>query len=345
MPPIIQDTPPALVEQGRFHCGFFKRPFRRLNPLDARGLCGSLPRPFSFLRLKEWVGFGICHPRLYGALIIQNAKFAASGAAYLYDRIKGSLHEWQIVELPWRVKLPETLWAGESRCGRGRKTMLFSHDLEHHRHRVFVDIQDGKGAPRLQADLTFHQDLSRTDSLVVSLPIEPHHHTYTHKSPLHLEGTLAIGDETYSFDPARDLANLDEHRTFFPYRSRWLWGSFATHTRQGHEVMINFIDPMTPKGQPGEDALWVDGKLTLIEPPVFIELPEPGAFLVKDSGGNIRLRFTPSGSKAEKINYGLISMDYEQYFGAYEGEIVDKNGFVHRIEEAFGALERMAARF
>ena len=142
----------------------------------------------------------------------------------------------------------------------------------------------------------------------------------------------------HRFDPARDLGNLDEQKTFYPYRSSWKWGCFITRTDQGHEVMLNFVDQMTPKGEPGEDALWVDGKLSLLDQPEIIPLGEDGACCIEDEQGRMKLRFSPEGSKKEKRNFFLVAMDYEQFFGNYEGELIDAEGRVHRIRHAFGAL-------
>jgi len=342
---IVHPTPQRLVEHGRIHTGFFRTPFREANLLDADNLGGPFARPVRWLRLKEWVGFGVNHPRLFGGILIQNATYAGSGTVYLYDREARRLLEWLVVDVPWRVKMAPTMWSAETRCGRGDATMRFEHDLEHFRHRIVLDLAETRRAPALRADLVLHQDWRTVDPLVVSLPIPPDHHTYTHKSPLHLEGTITIGTTEHHFEPARDLGNLDEQKTFYPYRSHWKWGCFAARSEEGREVMLNVVDQMTPRGQPGEDALWVDGKLSLIEQPEFVPQAAAGAFRIVDRAGRWTLSFTPEGSKSEKRSYGLIAMDYEQFFGRYDGEIVGHDGVVHRIAGAFGALERMEARF
>jgi len=343
--PVIQETPKALVEQGRINSGFFKLPFRRVNLLDAQlpgGLPGKLLRR---LRLKEWIGIGIDHPQLYGAVFIQNSRFAASGTVHLYQKDRHLFTEWLVIDLPTRVKLPETLWSGESRCGSNGRSLHFTHDLEHCRHQVQVEIKGGPRKAALSIDLLLHQNWREIEPLVVSLPIEPDHHTYTHKSPMTVEGGIRIDGERYDFDPARDLANLDEQKTFYPYRSAWKWGCFATRSVAGRMLAVNFVNQMTPSGQQGEDAMWLDGRLMLLPQPVISALPESGAYSIEDSAGCLRLRFSALGSKKEKRNYGLIAMDYEQCFGRYDGEVTDADGGVHQIVAAFGALERMQARF
>ncbi len=341
----IKPTPKALVENGIIHNGFFETPFRRANLLDAKNMGGKLARPLRWLRLKEWVGFGINHPRLFGGIIIQDAKYASSGTVYLYDKESRKQYEWLVVDLPGRIEIAETLWNAHCHAGFAGRWVKFEHNLDNLNHRLHAEFKASAGSPSLKVDLLLHQDWTATDPLVVSLPIAPDHHTYTHKSPLHAEGFIQIGDERFDFDPQRDLMNLDEQKTFYPYRSNWHWACFGGHTDEGRELMLNVVDQMTEKGQPGEDAIWLDGRLTLIEQPEFIPENGNGAYRLEDPAGRIRLHFTPEGSKAERRNYFLIDMDYEQFFGRYNGEITDEDGNTHRIKDMFGALERMKARF
>ena len=341
----IQPTPPALVENGAIHTGFFKSPVPKVNLLDAPNMGGALGRPLRWLRLKEWVGFGFDHPRLYGAMIIQDAKYAASGTVYLYDRATKRKYEWLIVGMPGRVRLPESLWQGESHCAFGSNVMHFAHDLAHWRHDVRVRIRASAGMPALSADLVLYQDTARVDPLVVSLPIAPDHHTYTHKSPLRLEGTIRIGEEAFAYEPQRDLGSLDEQKTWYPYRSLWHWASFIGPSRAGREVMLNAVDQMTPKAQPGEDALWIDGRLKLLDPMVFVAQERHGDYLLTDEAGRIRLQFVADGSKDEKRNWGIVALDYAQFFGTYTGEITDDTGETHVIDGVYGVVEKMNARF
>ncbi len=341
----IQPTPDALVENGVIHTGFFRQPFRRVNLLDAPLLGGTLGRPLRWLRLKEWVGFAFDHPRLYGAMIIQDAKYAASGTVYLYDRQTQRKYEWLVIGVPGLVKLPESLWQGESHCAMGSNVMHFAHRLTEGHHDVHVRIAASGAMPALTVDLRLHQDLTTVEPLVVSLPIAPDHHTYTHKSPLRLGGEIRVGDDTFAFDASRDVGNLDEQKTFYPYRSHWHWGTFAARTRAGREVVLNVVDQMTPKGQPGEDALWVDGKLELMPPPTFVAEDGQGTYVLASPDGRIRLRFVADGAKEEVRNWGVAAIDYAQYFGRYTGTVTDAGGTTHELDGAYGVIERMKARF
>jgi hypothetical protein len=337
----LQPTPPALVKEGRVQTGFFQTPFRHVDLLAA-DLVG--PKPLRWLRLKEWVGYGLHHPRFFGGILIQNAKYAASATVFLYDKQTQHHHEWQLAVLPWQASLPETLWHGQSLCQKGRDFVRFDHDVDHGRHVLTAQFAAKGNKPALDFALTALQDNSAVQPLVVSLPIGQRHHTYTHKSLLRLQGTVKIGPETHVFEPDRDRANLDEQKTFYPYQTQWKWGCFYSKTAQGHEVLVNVVHQMTPHGQQGEDAIWFDGQLRLIPQPTIVALPEPGHFQM-ESPGALRLRFVTAGTKREVLNYGVVGMHYDQFYGPYSGEVCDPQGQWHDIGQVFGALEVMAARF
>ena len=93
--------------------------------------------------------------------------------------------------------------------------------------------------------------------------------------------------------------------------------------------------------------MWVDGRMMLLPRPTVLPPPRLGADPtgIEDIDGRLRLRFTPVGSKPERRQLGLIAMDYEQFFGRYEGEVTDEDGVVHSVKDIWGALERMTARF
>lgn len=347
---IILPTPPALVERGIPHAGFFEKPFRIANILDSkkpgRLLPGRLGYVFRLLRLKSWIGFGLGHPSLYGAILVQNAHYVAGCGSYFYFPDTGKKYDWSIVTLPWRVRMPDTLWNARLVCEDRRNSVLFEHCLEKGYHRIKASFAGENDTPPLQIDLMLHQPLDQIDPLVFSMPIKPAHHTYTHKSPVRLEGTVRIGGDTFEYTPERDLGNLDEQLTYYPYLTRWRWASFATRIDTGREIMINLVNQMTPPEEPGEDALWIDGKIRLLNPAAITPTGSPGRYEIRSADGGIDLVFTAEGSRREKHQLILAAMDYYQYFGRFQGQVKDPaDGQVYRIRDVYGPLEDMRARF
>lgn len=342
----LQPTPDYLVENGEPRRGWFQRPFPHGNLVDAQLGPYALPRLARDFRLKEWVGFALTHSDLYLAVIIQNAKCVASANAYAVDRRNGRFWEWKIMAPPMLARLPESLFFSQSRIEWGRKRVVFDHRLDLGWHRLLVDIGGHGSTPPIWLDVRADQDMSRVDPLVVSLPIPPHHHTYTHKSPLSLSGVVRIGREEFHFEPDRHFGNLDEQKTFYPYRSRWKWACFVGRSGEGRVVMLNLADQMTARGEMTENAIWVDGRLEAIGESRLTP-PSPGEpfWRMSDTLNRSDLLFKPSGSKVERMNLVAASVDYRQSYGHFNGVLTSEDGTTHRIENLFGVLEEMSARF
>lgn len=83
---------------------------------------------------------------------------------------------------------------------------------------------------------------------------------YTHKALFGVSGTLHAGDRTIVFDQTHDVAILDEHRSMLPYRTRWLWGTFAQHTPDGL-IGANFADRPELPDQEEESGIWPPGSV------------------------------------------------------------------------------------
>ncbi|HOV60457.1 MAG TPA: DUF2804 domain-containing protein [Candidatus Hydrogenedentes bacterium] len=346
----ILPTPPRLVENGQPHCGFFKTPFRIANILDTARpgtlFPGTLGRWFRLLRLKSWIGFGLGHPEIYGAILIQNAHYLAGCGAYFYNLSSRSKYDWSILAPPWKVAMPETLWNGRLECADRKSRVIFEHRLDEGWHRVTASFLARGETPSLEMDLILHQPLNEIDPLVFSMPIPPAHHTYTHKSPIRLEGIVRVGNTEYTYDPKRDLGNLDEQQTYYPYLTRWRWASFSSRLASGQELMINLVNQMTPPDEPGEDALWVDGRIRLLRPARIEPGDRPGNYRIQSPDGTISLGFTAEGARHERHQLLWAAMDYYQYFGRFSGHVTDpENGQVYTITDVYGPLEDMRARF
>jgi len=242
--------------------------------------------------------------------------------------------------------MPETLWNARLVCANRHSRVIFEHRLEEGWHRVMASFPPRGNTPSLQIDLMLRQPLEEIDPLVFSMPIPPAHHTYTHKSPVRLEGTVRIGSREYTYDPDRDLGNLDEQQTYYPYRTRWRWASFATRLTTGRELMINLVNQMTPPDEPSENALWVDGRIRLLEPARIEPEEIPGHYRISSLDESLFLRFAAEGARHERHQLIVASMDYYQYFGRFSGHVTDpEDGQGYPIRDVYGPLEDMQARF
>jgi hypothetical protein len=329
----------SLVEQGFRRYGRFPARPASVNPLDEfSGLSRTLRR----LRLKEWVGFTLIHPDWYSSLIMQDANYLASSEIYAYDRRLGRLYQHSASAKGGSLALPADLL--ESRCAFKRRGYELEYDFSRSRgrHSLHVTIAATDTAPAFQGELELDAD-GASPPLSVSSRI-PAGRIYTHKAIFPAAGSLRIGDEKIDFDGARDLAILDEHKSFLPYQTRWLWGTFALPAGQGL-IGANFAARPAVPGEEEESCIWTrEACEPLAEITFGHSAADPLApWHISSRDGRLEVTFEPEGRKQVRRQLGAVAIDYFQLFGHYRGNLrgAAQN---YPIDGVHGVCESMQAR-
>ncbi|MGV9354144.1 DUF2804 domain-containing protein [Streptomyces misionensis] len=332
-------TPRRLVEDGVRRWGRLPERPVVADPLAAyTGLTRRLKR----LRLKEWVGFTLLHPDWYSSLIVQDAHYLAGSEIYAYDRAGGVLHQHAANASGGSPTLPAELLDGVCRFERDGYRIAYAFHAPSARHRIEVDIAATPKAPAIRGELELDAGAA-TAPLSVSSRL-PGGSMYTYKAAFPARGVLRVGDAEIVFDPARDLAVLDEHRSLLPYRTRWLWGTFATPTDAG-PVGANFAARPELPGEPEESALWTPGRCEPLGDVSFRpDSTDPSAaWHITSRDGRLDVVFQPEGRKSVKHDLGLFAIDYYQLFGHYRGVLRGTEGDFE-IKDVHGVCESMRAR-
>ncbi|RFU36951.1 DUF2804 domain-containing protein [Actinomadura logoneensis] len=331
----VLDATDRLVEDGRRRWGRLATRPAVVNPLDADS---GVPRALRRLRLKEWAGWTLVHPEAWSSMIIQDAHYLASAESYVYDAATGALREYAATGLGGSARLPAALYG--SRVQFGRRGLRVGYDLreEGGLHRIRIEAPASGDTPALSGDLEL-DGANATAPLSVSSPL-PGGAMYTHKAVFPASGELRVGDRVYRFDPDRDLAILDEHHTFLPYRTTWLWGTFAQRTPDGI-VGANFARRPTVPGSEEESCLWLPGAAEPLADVTFT--PRSSAPLtpwhVASADGRLDVTFEPVGRKAVKHQLLAASIDYFQLYGTYTGTVGGRE-----VRGVHGVCESMRTR-
>ncbi|MEV4253426.1 DUF2804 domain-containing protein [Spirillospora sp. NPDC049652] len=331
----VLDPTDRLVEDGRRRWGRLATRPAVVNPLDA---ASAVPRALRRLRLKEWVGWTLVHPEAWSSMIIQDAHYLASSESYVYDAATGALREYAATARGGSAGLPATLYG--NRLQFGRRGLRIGYDLreEGGRHRIRIEAPASGDTPALSGDLEL-DGTAATAPLSVSSPL-PGGAMYTHKLVFPASGELRVGNRVYRFDPDRDLAILDEHHTFLPYRTTWLWGTFAQRTPDGI-VGANFARRPTVPGSEEESCLWLPGAAEPLADITFT--PRSDAPLtpwhIASADGRLDVTFEPVGRKAVKHQLVAASIDYFQLYGTYTGTVGGRE-----VRGVHGVCESMRAR-
>jgi hypothetical protein len=332
--------PNGLVENGVRRYGRFAERPASVNPLDE---FGGLSRALRRLRLKEWVGFTLIHQDWYSSLIMQDTNYLASSEVYAYDRRRGTLSQHAANARGGSLALPAALLEG--RCVFKRRGYELEYDFSRSRgrHSIRFNIAASGAEPAFGGELELDAE-GGSPPLSVSSRL-PGGRMYTHKAIFPAEGTIRVGDEKVTFDRARDLAILDEHKSFFPYRTTWLWGTFAFRAGAG-PVGANFVRRPSLPGHEEESCIWTQGECEPLSGVVFT--PESGAPLspwsVSSADGRLNVTFTPEGRKDVRHQLGLFAIDYFQLFGRYQGTMRGLDGTAYPVEAVHGVCESFRAR-
>lgn len=341
------DTPPSLVMKGRVaEFGWFAGPMTCTNIVDT-GPAG-VPAWARRFRLKQWQHVAVVSDELLLAFAIVDAGYLGSSFCHAYDRADRRHVEHHRETPPGGVRVAAELWDDGCAIARRGYAIDLGNMLGERRHTVDIDIAGDRQGPGIVAELELHDDPASTRPLVVALPInEPGRVLFTHKSPCPVSGVVRVGDRRYTLDKTHTWALLDVQKTYYPYRTRWYWATFAGRVADGRAVAINLVKNMIADDERwNENALWLDGALHPLGAASFeVDSRDPKApWRILATDGGCDLLFRPEGERAGNIEMGVISSRYRQPFGVFEGT-ARAGGETVAIDRVFGVVEDHSARF
>jgi hypothetical protein len=333
----------ALVEGGVRRYGRLATRPARVNPLDEYS---GTSRSLRALRLKEWVGFTLIHPDWFSSLIIQDAHYLSSSEIYAHDRARKALYQ-HASTIIGSLGMPAGLY-GE-RIAYTRPGYSIRYDFGSAADAagtctLTFDIAATATAPAFRGEVQLHR-AGASAPLSVSSRL-PGGKLYTYKALFPVSGALSVGDEQITFDPARDMAILDEHKSLFPYRTRWLWGTLATRA-DGAPVGANFCARPLSAGEEEESCIWTPHACEPLSDITF-EPARSGDPLapwhVHSADGRLDLTFEPEGRKGVRHQLVVVEIDYFQLYGHYRGVLRATDGQAYDIDGVHGVCESFKAR-
>lgn len=330
-------TASHLVQNGIRHWGrFLKTPVA--NPLDE---FTGLQRMFKSLRTKQWAGFTLVHNDLYAAMILQDARYIKSSEIYIRDRSTGTLHQHSGIGGGSGFVLGSTLLNSAPQFSNKGYHIVFDFGTD--AVTIKVDIAATKSAAAFKGELLLSVK-GCSHPLVVSARLPQGGSMYTNKIIYAASGYMQCGDKRYDFDPQKDVAILDEHKSHLPYHTTWTWGTFALPA-DGNFVGANFATRPQYGSEEEESGLWTPDA---VEPLSSITFTPAGTreldkWHIYSADKRLDVVFKPEGYKPVKLNAVVVGIDYEQMFGTYSGTIRGKNK-TWSFEGVHGVCERMDMR-
>lgn len=365
-----QPTPPAIVERGRVHVGWFARPFERANLLDAPsahllsplrdGPFGGVERWFRRFRLKEWHYTSVVDERLFFACAVVQAGYVGTAFAYVVDRRTGRRFDYETLRpLGAGVTVAENSLAGRTSIvqdGWGRIVLDNDTGLGRSGTRVVEVHLEGRlgarPAPPLNARFVIDDPGTTPDPVVVVEESSPGRWLYTHKCyGLRAEGHLRAGEIAQTVTDGH--AGLDFNRGFRPLETYWNWAAGGGTDREGNRVGFNLTahrpwDQGTSTEEDAADcALWLDGRCVKLPRVDFDYDPTDmmAPWFITDEAGHVDLRFTPLGKRQEDIDLRLVVSRFHQPYGTFQGTLRDDEGRTFELTDVFGVTEQHFARW
>jgi hypothetical protein len=335
------------VENGIPLQGTWMRAFDDVDILDIRRPYPvPLPRWIKGMRIKEWETFYIQDDRYYLQARLSNLKYYRSAHVMMYDRETKEQLEYSKIIPGGGWRLPQNL-KNDSVDSRSRGFFFRIHSwLDTERVNIELNIKRNRKEPAFTAHVTFDLALGKTMPMAVSLLFSDHRNMYAYKALTAVRGDVVSGGKHIYFDPAKTSGMFCDFKGYFPYnmRSTWCTGmgfdnrnrrfGFALGENQAKESFKN-----------NENALWVDGKLTLLPP---VKITQSGGsesdWIIQDMEGMVDLVFTPKELKRNTGNFIFSVSDYETPIGHFNGLLVNNEGEELPVRNVWGTVEKLYLR-
>lgn len=206
-----------------------------------------------------------------------------------------------------------------------------------------ININDPKFLDKgINGSITLYDDPKMDNTVVVTGYAEdPKKFYYNHKiNYMPAEGTIKIGEKSYTFDPETSFGLMDWGRGVWPYRTHWLWGS-ACGKVDGVPVAFNIGYGFGDLSTHTENIIFYDGKAHKIDEVTFHhenrDPTKPWRFTSNDDRFNMVLE--PLIPHKSKLQLGIIMLDTSLLHGLYTGELVLDNGEKIYVENMLGHAE------
>lgn len=338
------DNPPSKpVINGIPQWGRFSHPFDEANLL-------TIKKPYSFniplflkrFQLREWQAFQLGNEEVFIMIALYNTKKAGLVQFIYYDIAAKKKIRYEKKVIPWKIKIPSSLFGTEALYEDRQMKISARHDITSQHLGIDVEINKFGNLPSVYGHFSGEHDTLSYEPIVAHLPFEERRGLYTHKCLMPMDGELEIGTERFMFENTSSNLIIDDHKGYYPYRTRYDWVTGKGYSKKG--VLTGFNIARNPSVKLpqlyNENCLWHDGVASFL-PPVSFERPNGvnGVWHIRDTEGKVHLDFYPEVNTSVHLNLLFIESRYEGPYGHFKGHICDKHDNVVNLNDFFGMGE------
>ncbi len=265
---------------------------------------------------KAWIFIGAYTKDLMVGLAIVDAGYMANAFSYFYVPSE-NLYKEQKVLLPYGF--PNNFDAGLH-----DKWTLRNFNIETFRNVLRANV---KGSFHMEIEMD-HND----NGLSFICPTVDRPFNFTYKN-LNLQTKVKVYYKGKEYGMDGKIGGVDFSKGYPPRKTFWNWAMVCGETSEGIPVGMNLF-----RGHNGkyENAAWIGDERILLSNTNFTynksKPLDKQDWKLDTEDGLVKLNFTPSKARAEKINIKFLQHDFTQPFGKFEGTI--KHG--DKIHEVVG---------
>lgn len=297
-------------------------------------------------RIKRWDYYAVFTPQRFFSATVADLGYAGNIFVYTIDFATRKMHEESLV-VPFGkgVVLPRNSTAGDTHFENEKARLDFTlTPSKRHLSVSWKEYLDGK-------DLAAEIDLACPDefeSMNIVIPIGKKRFYYNRKiNCMPASGSITIGSERETLDPAKCAGSLDWGRGVWEYSSYWNWASASGFLPDGRTVGLNLGCGFGDLSRAGENALILDNRIhKLVAVPFDYtsgDYMKPWHF--RDTEGRLDVTLTPFLDRTATTKLLVIDSEVHQMFGLYNGTVVSDSGETIHIENLIGFAEEHHARW
>lgn len=270
---------------------------------------------------KAWVFTGAYTRDLMVGLAVADAGYIATAFAYFYLPAENIYEEIKAL-VPYGF--PDQFDPGLFDSWKLRNIEISTHN----------GVLEARASGKFNLSVRIRHS---ADGLSFICPSVSRPFNFTYKN-LGLESEIDLQYRGRRFSAAGRIGGIDFSKGYPPRNTSWNWAMVIGQDQEGLPIGMNLF-----RGHNGkyENAAWIGSEPVLLSNTDFIyDRSKPADsqnWKLRTEDGLVDLDFTPSASRKEKINAGLISHDFIQPFGKFEGTISHK-GMIHKVT-GYGPVE------
>lgn len=295
-------------------------------------------------RMKEWDYYMVNTGEIAVAFTLSDLGYIRMASVTFLDLNKGlDVTKTYLAPPAKDYFMPITSKAGSSEFKA--KDISLQYETVGKKRHISCFIQNFHNQGCFKADLTF-TDFPE-ESMNILTPWEDRKHFYLNEKVncMAVEGKVVFNYHIYNFNKKDHCGVLDWGRGFWPYKSRWYWGTSSAMIN-GVPFGFNLGYGFGDLSAASENCLFYKGKVHKLDRIEFTIPENPmEQWTISSSDGRFEATFDPVFDRVANIDLKLIHTDQHQYFGFVNGMAKLDNGHLIEMKSLPSAIEDIQNKY